>query len=333
MSFSYNFLGSNGRLGNQLFQIAGTIGRAHKAGDLTKAYFPKWKYSDYFSVPPDHFEVSSGPSTSLGREYLQDLSEFSGCEDYIREVFQPSELATSELNATYSDLLVGHRTAVHIRRGDYVANLGSHPPCPVHYFRKAMELVQEKYSQTIFLVFSDDIDWCRTQFEETDQLKFVTRKMDRSSLSQDVIEFNLMRTCDAHVISNSTFSWWAAYLASSSLVIAPTIWYGNELKHIDVEVMIPDSWERVSSENLGPIQNPALEVSEAEDGLVILNVRNRRVHHLNSTASLLFELCNGENTLSEIIELMDRFSTNLQVIDFDAKDTLDMFTREGLISY
>ena len=161
MSFSYNFLGSNGRLGNQLFQIAGTIGRAHKSGDRTQAHFPQWKYSDYFCIPSKHFEATSGPSQKIGREYLQDLSEFSGCEDYVREVFQPSELATSQMNAAYGDLLVGHRTAVHVRRGDYVANISSHPPCPAHYFRRAMGIVREKFPDTVFLVFSDDIDWCR----------------------------------------------------------------------------------------------------------------------------------------------------------------------------
>lgn len=332
MSFSYNFLGSNGRLGNQLFQIAGTIGRAHKAGDRTNAYFPKWKYAEYFCIPSKHFEAASGPSHNIGREYLQDFSEFSDCEDYVREVLQPSELAISEMTAAYGDLLVGHRTAVHIRRGDYVVNISSHPPCPVHYFRKAMELARHKFPLTTFLVFSDDIDWCRTQFDETEQLKFVARKTDSSSLTQDVIEFNLMRTCDAHVISNSTFSWWAAYLANSSLVVAPTIWYGKKLEHLEIERMIPDSWERVTSESLGPNQNPALEISEAEDGLVIFNVSTRRVHHLNSTASLLFELCNGENSLSVIHDLMNRLATSLQLSVFDVNDTLEMFTREGLIS-
>ncbi|NCZ71051.1 MAG: hypothetical protein EBY80_12975, partial [Actinobacteria bacterium] len=56
---SYRNLGRNGRLGNQLFQIAGTIGRAHRAGNHENAVFPPWEYARYFSIPNHHFIATS----------------------------------------------------------------------------------------------------------------------------------------------------------------------------------------------------------------------------------------------------------------------------------
>ena len=74
-----------------------------------------------------------------------------------------------------------------------------------------------------------------------------------------------------------------------------------------------------------------LEISEAEDGLVVLNVVARRVHHLNSTSSLLFELCTGDNTVESIIQTMAYLSEVLKLPEFDTNETLQMFFREGLI--
>ena len=331
MLYSYKNLGRNGRLGNQLFQIAGTIGRAKGSGNHLSARFPSWEYFEYFNVPSLYFDDTSESAFDLGNEYLQDIREFSQCEELVRDFFRPSSRAIDELQSAYGHLLAGHRTSVHVRRGDYVRMKQFHPPCSTGYFREAMAKVMETCPETTFFIFSDDIEWCIDQFEHSSQIVFISAHSSLNKVSQDVVEFNLMQTCDVHIISNSTFSWWAAYLADSSTVVAPDTWFGPELSHLDTGVLIPDSWVRLPSRWVGPQHAMELEISEAEDGLVVLNVAARRVHHLNSTASLLFELCTGDNTVESIIQTMAYLSEVLKLPEFDTNETLQMFFREGLI--
>jgi hypothetical protein len=194
-----------------------------------------------------------------------------------------------------------------------------------------MAKVMETCPETTFFIFSDDIEWCIDQFEHSSQIVFISAHSSLNKVSQDVVEFNLMQTCDVHIISNSTFSWWAAYLADSSTVVAPDTWFGPELSHLDTGVLIPASWVRLPSRWVGPQHAMELEISEAEDGLVVLNVAARRVHHLNSTASLLFELCTGDNTIESINQTMVQLSGALRLPEFNTNETLQMFFREGLI--
>ncbi len=82
---------------------------------------------------------------------------------------------------------------------------------------------------------------------------------------------------------------------------------------------------------MGPSQVGGLDISETEDGLVVLNVLSRRVHHLNATAAILFELCTGNNSVTEIEEMMTSIRISLGLPEFDTVDILEMFVREGLI--
>lgn len=332
MHYSYRNLGRNGRLGNQLFQIAGTIGKAHSSGNHLDARFPTWDYFEFFNIPSQYFEKLPESTIDLGFEYLQEVKEFLQCEEKIRDFFLPSNHAIEEMRSAYGQFLDGHRTCVHVRRGDYLTRPQSHPPCSAEYFRIAMAKIKEIHPSTTFLIFSDDLEWCIDRFEDNSQNVFISAHSSLNQSSQDVAEFNLMRTCDAHIISNSTFSWWAAYLAQSSMVIVPDTWFGPELSHIDTNALLPDSWIREASKPAGPRHAAPLEISETEDGLVVLNVATRRVHHLNSTASILFELCTGDNSVESINQTMMLLSEELKLPQFDANETLHMFFREGLIS-
>lgn len=114
-------------------------------------------------------------------------------------------------------------TCIHVRRGDYVGS--DYEVCTKDYYYNAIELVKSKYSDTVFFVFSDDIDWCKRNFIEENRFIFVEGNTDYEDLF-------LMSQCKNFVISNSSFGWWAQYLEASdnSFVVAPSKWMKTEIQ-------------------------------------------------------------------------------------------------------
>ena len=308
MRISYRALGSNGRLGNQLFQIAGTLGRAYRSGDIENAVFPHWHYQPYFSIPERYFGTLNQITDTIdgGLAYMQDLREFSVCANDIHQFFAPSELAIKEAHSIHPHFDVHpHTTAVHVRRGDYLALPSLVTVCPIHYFTKAMNEMRAEHPGTHFLVFSDDPDWCIQQFVSRDDVTVIVAPATATLLQRDMADFTLMRSCDASIISNSTYSWWTAYLSRSQDVICPSRWLnGVAAIQIEIEHLLPDHWTRRSIDPIGPMRTPTLLVSEGDDGYIVTDPTSRQVHHLNATATLLFELCTGSNTVDDIGEIM-----------------------------
>ena len=165
-------LGEHGRLGNQLFQIAGTIGLAAQMN--TDAVFRKdWQYREYFSLPdellcrPDHGNpvrpgvAARGRHCEEARLWLQDASLWEACRESIDRWLQPSELARRRRpRGTPSFSRFPSKTSIHVRRGDYLA--GPSPrTIPNAYYKETVELIKADDPSTQFLVFSDDIEWCR----------------------------------------------------------------------------------------------------------------------------------------------------------------------------
>jgi Glycosyl transferase family 11 len=206
---TYRQLGRNGRLGNQLWQIASTIGIAHRRDET--AGFPFWRYQSYFSVPSTLFpDLIAVESEDLGLDYLQDLRHLIGVEAIIREYFKPNPDVWLRLARRFRELLaIPHKTAVHVRRGDYLVHSDLFPPLPLEYYIEAMGLTQGPY-----LVFSDDTQWCRENLPG--DCVFLEHNRDYEDLF-------LMAACDEVITANSTYSWWAAWLANTR-AIYPRQW-------------------------------------------------------------------------------------------------------------
>lgn len=334
MAFSYRNLGNNGRLGNQLFQIAGTLGKAH-AGN-TQAYFPDWAYAPYFSVPRHAFGSIPSDATDLGRDYLQDIGLFSTCRETVHEWFGFSDLARNnagELLPQYIAVENQHRTAVHIRRGDYL-KFGQHfPTCPIHYFEFCMDEVRQQFPGSQFLIFTDDPEWCHGYFDKRDDIYIVSEKAE-NTLQREMAEFVLMTSCDSFIISNSTFSWWAAFLSQSKNVYVPNKWYNEALAHLDASKFLLPHWHQRSIAPLGPYKPHHVSVVESSTGLIVTNHQTRAVHHMNSTAALFFELCTGSNPQQRIIELIQGLLTKhgVSFSTADAESTLADLVSRGIIS-
>ena len=114
--------------------------------------------------------------------------------------------------------------SVHIRRGDYlnpgtVENHGG--ICTDAYYKRAMEYMLEKKPEAEFYLFSNDIEWVKKQdFGEKSHVVEIEEE------SGDVAELFLMSRCHNHILANSSFSWWSAWIndRDDKVIIAPSKW-------------------------------------------------------------------------------------------------------------
>lgn len=282
MTLVNNHIGTTGRLGNQLWEIASTIGIALARGENAK--FNHWEYTEFFNVDADWFAPPG--VTALGRNvyelaeiehlgeykwYLQDYSFFARIASFMRHVFEPSTLAEEEL--ARPDLaefweLPEPKLALHIRRGDNATSRerneqGFHPLRPMRYYRDCLAQLDGFESVA---VFSDDLQWCRenvptlvneySSFVHTDvPIHYFeggparAREHEDRYLVEPVldwIDLLAMATCDRFILSNSSYSWWGAFLSGvdGSMIRYPdaSVWYGPRLRDINASLMFPPDW-------------------------------------------------------------------------------------------
>ena len=234
---TYSQLGKNGRLGNQMFQYATLF-----SAGFTRGYqigIPKdqkinqvfsidsaekldvvscnsvYKEKD-FSFDPNIFLIPDG--TDL-YGYFQSGNYFNHCEEALRKEFQFSQEIVQRANdiiAKYENIPL---CSIHVRRGDYTNLSHYHTNLGSNYYIPACKLVHENIPNVKFLVFSDDVEWCKNAFKDE---KFIV-----VDTKDDALDLCIMSQCPVHVIANSSFSWWGAWLSRSTAVVAPKQWFGK----------------------------------------------------------------------------------------------------------
>lgn len=158
--------------------------------------------------------------------YVQDDRFFAPFQNEIRELY----------GASYEDTQPLDYVSVHVRRGDYVNNDFYVDLFKDGYYERAMaEFPGEK-----FMVFSDDIEWCKKQD--------IFKDCEFSDEKDEVKDMNKMIACKAHIICNSSYSWWAAYI-SGKRTIAPKKWYTLASPHDKEQPIptttLPDNWTKL----------------------------------------------------------------------------------------
>ncbi|TDQ09945.1 alpha-1,2-fucosyltransferase [Pedobacter metabolipauper] len=132
--------------------------------------------------------------------------------------------------------------SLHIRRGDYVSKIpgqNTYKICGMDYYQQAIQYFKEKLTDAVFYVFSDDMEWARANFTG-DQFIMVDHNPD-----QPHIDLQLMSSCKHHIIANSSFSWWAAWLNDfkDKKVISPKSWFNNpNTDLLATNMLIPKAW-------------------------------------------------------------------------------------------
>lgn len=256
-------LGSNGRLGNQLFQYAASIGLSKKH-DL-KLVLPPWPYAKYFEGEfPDGVAEKARliqepafnytPNLPIKQHDNVDLKGYFQSENYWKEAKQEVKKALTfktEFKKEVLDKFV-NRTggatfnpmekktlAISVRRGDYVNN-PSYAQLPITHYILAMFERFPDWRERSILVFSDDIPWCRVHFGCLSNVYF-------SENNNEIEDLCLLSQCHSFIISNSTFSWWGAYLAEMEhpvKVVRPAHHFdGRLLEQNDVRDYYPERWD------------------------------------------------------------------------------------------
>ena len=234
---TFSQLGKYGRFGNSLFQIAGVMGIAEYNG--YEYGFPKWinwdafdrfntkeniNVFEYFENPlpectvtlPDHF-VHWGfwglkhPDNRSYSGHFQSARYFDHIKDKIVEQFRMKD-----------EYPKNDYTAIHIRMGDYDGVY--HPVCGWDYYKDAMAVIPGPY-----LVFSDEIERAKKIFTKCEFFD-----------SDTFDSFKMMKSCKNHIIANSSYSWWAAYLAGGE-VVAPKKWFGD-VAGLETKDIYCDNW-------------------------------------------------------------------------------------------
>lgn len=176
--------------------------------------------------------------------YWQSEKYFEEISRVIRSEFSCRELSSE--GTCYLNEIQGSRIPVslHVRRGDYVTNAATqkfHGQCSLEYYLAASNYILKEYPCADFYVFSDDLQWVRKNLSIEAPVSYV--EVNGGAAPHE--ELMLMRACSHHIIANSSFSWWGAWLneKENKRVIAPKRWFADS--HNDTSDLVPSNWIRL----------------------------------------------------------------------------------------
>jgi len=176
--------------------------------------------------------------------YWQSEKYFKDIEQAIRQDFTFRGTPDSENQELARMIANTNSVSLHVRRGDYVSNprfIRLYCACPLEYYRTAAAEVANRVNDPHLFVFSDDMDWARAKL----RLEHPTTFVAHNGAHKDYEDLRLMSLCRHHIIANSSFSWWGAWLCThpEKIVMAPKRWFKEPSG--DTRDLIPDSWHRI----------------------------------------------------------------------------------------
>lgn len=173
--------------------------------------------------------------------YWQSYKYFEDYSDIIRKDFTFKKPFEEKINLLKKEIEGTESVCLHVRKGDYVGNSFHYILSPEYYY-EALKVILENVAVDKIYVFSDDVDWCQAHLKFNLPIVFVSR--DYAGY-KDSGHLALMMSCKNFIIANSSFSWWAAWLASNEnkVVVAPKNWFGRS--DINTSNRIPKEWIRI----------------------------------------------------------------------------------------
>jgi hypothetical protein len=175
--------------------------------------------------------------------YWQSERYFADIAATVRNDFHPRTIDT-RTQSLAQDMGGPNVVSLHVRRGDYVTNPEAsqhHGLCSMDYYQHAMQLIREKVPGVEFRIFTDDPDWVSHAFPRAHPWRVIEDWAGKPAW----VDMWLMSQCSHHIVANSSYSWWGAWLNPSpdKLVVAPARWF-KDAPH-DTTDLIPASWLRV----------------------------------------------------------------------------------------
>lgn len=257
----FNQLGNLGRLGNQMFQYASLRGIAANLGyniciprSQNKNEWTDHQLNNVFKMsslnPLSYQHIDENRPIIIESGFSFDERLFNECPDWVTiQGFFQSEKYFKHirdqilLDYQFHDFILepakevilnwNNPIALHVRRTDYMTN-PNHNTLNLNYYKNALDYFDDN-SQVV--IFSDDSEWC---FE---QKLFDSDRFLISQSNNSYIDLCLMSLCSGHIIANSSFSWWGAWLSNSKKVIAPLDWFkGSRNEHLETKDLYCDGW-------------------------------------------------------------------------------------------
>lgn len=231
-----------GGLGNQMFQYAAGVSALEEYPQFTELRLDTSFYGnqerkvivngltgrgydlDILNIKYKASEEAPEGATML-QGWFQNLKEFENVIEDIKKQFTFSvefSEATKKVKEQIDD--VETPVAIHVRRGDYITNptaLAHHGVLDKAYYDRAVKLMESKYSNPHYFVFSEDVEWCKENIETDKEITFVGSECNDI---KDSGHLYLMTKCKNHIIANSSYSWWGAFLGNSEFAIGPERW-------------------------------------------------------------------------------------------------------------
>ena len=255
---TFSNLGKRGNLGNQLFQIASTVGIAVKNDH---AYcFPNWEYQKYFKHKlPSYKEKEyckieeryfSYHDIDFKQEKNYDISGWFQTEKYfqnfnIKEYFEFETGFINNIRHKFQNAFSKKTILISIRRGDFV----NHPDyfqLSIQYYILALITYFPDWERRNIVVLSDDIKYCKFHFSFLKNVFFAEK-------FSGIEQLCLGTLCDDFIISNSTFSWWTAWLGEKkeSKIIRPLHNFSEDKRKVDNDKdYYPERWICFNHQNL-----------------------------------------------------------------------------------
>jgi len=185
----------------------------------------------------------SATSNSYLTGFWQSEAYFADIRHQLLKELNPVAPPGPEDLVMMEQILKSDSISVHVRRGDYVTLSSAsayHGLCTLDYYRKAISYISERIDNPSLFIFSDDPEWTRANL----QSPIPTYYVDHNSPELAFQDLRLMSLCQHHILANSSFSWWGAWLSNESdgIVIAPERWYAVDRPTPD---LIPSRWIRM----------------------------------------------------------------------------------------
>jgi len=264
-----------GGLGNQLFIVASTLSYAYQNGYvpffhnhtygchssngyreniLSKIPFQDKILSDSFLRYNESLEQIYSPIPPTNSNlflfgYFQTSKYFSNMKSHLQSLFVSTNKMSREFLSNLKTKFPNSKLiGVHVCRGDYISLRWE---LPISYYNRAMMEMKTKFPNALFVIFSDDMPWCRTNFPSSCIF---------SEFKDDVVEFDILRNMDGWIIANSSFSWWASYLGDSENnmeTIAPYFWFPRNGIHKFNEHIYESHWKKID-----PIETGVKKIEE-----------------------------------------------------------------------
>jgi hypothetical protein len=184
--------------------------------------------------------VLSLPDNTYLNGYWQSHRYFDDIADVIRAETIPSHAAGPRDIAIKEAIDATEAGSVHVRRGDYVtqkAAATAHGACSLDFYRAALAKVGSVVCKPHFFIFSDDAEWARRNISPPGPSTFVDHNGPEAAFQ----DLRLMSLCKHHVIANSSFSWWGAWLnpRERKLVVSPRNWFADSRP---TGTLTPSTW-------------------------------------------------------------------------------------------